>query len=120
MSLLGPQGFRELGERILQRSHYAARRIDELPNASVRWGGFFKEFVVDFAQPVDAEVNAKLRERGIFGGGEPSRSSSALYCVTEVHAQEDIDRLVDALAEVTRVTRLPNYHAARWDEPVVY
>ena len=100
MSLLGPQGFRELGERILQRSHYAARRIDELPNASVRWGGFFKEFVVDFAQPVEA-INAKLRERGIFGGGAIT-SSSALYCVTEVHAQEDIDRLVDALAEVTK------------------
>ena len=100
MSLLGPQGFRELGERILQRSHYAARRIDELPNASVRWDGFFKEFVVDFAQPVD-EINAKLREHGIFGGGAIS-SNSALYCVTEVHAQEDIDRLVDALAEVTK------------------
>ena len=100
MSLLGPQGFRELGERILQRSHYAARRIDELPNASVRWGGFFKEFVVDFAQPVET-INAKLRERGIFGGGAIT-SNSALYCVTEVHDQEDIDRLVEALAEVTK------------------
>ena len=69
MSLLGPQGFAELGERILQRSHYAARRIDELPNASVRWGGFFKEFVVDFAAARCSEVNAALRERGIFGGG---------------------------------------------------
>jgi glycine dehydrogenase subunit 1 len=99
MSLLGPQGFRELGERILQRSHYAANRIDELPHASVRHGGFFKEFVVDFEQPV-SDVNAALRERGIFGGGELTRNS-ALYCVTEVHTQADIDRLVDALAEVT-------------------
>ena len=55
---------------------------------------------IDFAQPVEA-INAKLRERGIFGGGAIT-SSSALYCVTEVHAQEDIDRLVDALAEVTK------------------
>jgi glycine dehydrogenase subunit 1 len=99
MSLLGPQGFAELGERILQRSHYAARRIDALPNASVRYGGFFKEFVVDFQRPV-SDINARLRERGIFGGGEIS-PDSALYCVTEVHAQEDIDRLVEALAEVT-------------------
>jgi glycine dehydrogenase subunit 1 len=99
MSLLGPQGFAELGERILQRSHYAARRIDALANVSVRHGGFFKEFVVDFAQPV-SEVNAALKERGIFGGGALS-DNSALYCVTEVHTQDDIDRLVEALSEVT-------------------
>ncbi|WP_028062134.1 aminomethyl-transferring glycine dehydrogenase subunit GcvPA [Solirubrobacter soli] len=99
MSLLGPQGFAELGDRILQRSHYAARRIDELPNASVRHSGFFKEFVVDFDKPVE-EINAALRAKGIFGGGELT-PTSALYCVTEVHTQQDIDRLVEALAEVT-------------------
>jgi len=38
--------------------------------------------------------------KSIFGGGEIA-ANSALYCVTEVHAQEDIDRLVEALAEVT-------------------
>jgi glycine dehydrogenase subunit 1 len=100
MSLLGPRGFHELGERILQRSHYAARRIDELPNVSVRYSGFFKEFVVDFQQPVTT-INAALRARGIFGGGEIT-PNSALYCVTEVHDQQDIDRLVEALEEVTK------------------
>jgi glycine dehydrogenase subunit 1 len=99
MSLLGPQGFAELGERILQRSHYAASRIDELPNASVRHGGFFKQFVVDFERPVET-INAALRERGIFGGAAIA-PTSALYCVTEVHSRQDIDRLVEALAEVT-------------------
>ena len=43
----------------------------------------------------------------IFGGGDlsashPQLGQCALYCVTEVHAQEDVDRLVEALAEVTR------------------
>ena len=42
-----------------------------------------------------------LRERGIFGGGALSERA-ALYCVTEVHGEDDIDRLVEALAEVTR------------------
>jgi glycine dehydrogenase subunit 1 len=109
MSLLGPQGFVELGERILQRSHYAAARIAELPGVEVRWGGFFKELVVDFNATgrTVAQVDAGLRKRGIFGGGDlssshPQLGQSALYCVTEVHAQEDIDRLVAALAEVTR------------------
>jgi glycine dehydrogenase subunit 1 len=109
MALMGPQGFVELGESILQRSHYAARRIAELPGVRVRWPGFFKELVVDFTDTgrTVAEVNAALLARGIFGGGDLSRSHAglgqcALYCVTEVHTQEDIDRLARELAEVTR------------------
>jgi glycine dehydrogenase subunit 1 len=101
MSMLGPQGFAEVGELILRRSHSAARRIAELPGVSVRHSGFFKEFVVDFETRTVAEVNAGLRERGIFGGGALSERA-ALYCVTEVHDEDDIDRLVEALAEVTR------------------
>jgi glycine dehydrogenase subunit 1 len=50
-------------------------------------------------------VNAALREREIFGGKDLSRDfpqlgQSALYCVTEVHTQADIDRLTSAVAEV--------------------
>jgi glycine dehydrogenase subunit 1 len=109
MALMGPQGFREIGEAILQRSHYAARRIDELPGVDVKWSdGFFKEFVVDFGgtRRTVADVNRALRERGIFGGkdlsvGHPQLGQSALYCVTEVHTQPDLDRLVEALREVT-------------------
>jgi glycine dehydrogenase subunit 1 len=109
MALLGPQGFVELGEAILQRSHYAARRLAALPGVEVRWPGFFKELVVDFAGTGRsvAEVNEGLRAHGIFGGGDlstafPQLAPCALYCVTEVHAQEDIDRLVEALEEITR------------------
>ena len=48
---------------------------------------------------------AALRERGIFGGQDLSRDfpglgQAALYCVTEVHTQADLDRLVAAVAEV--------------------
>jgi glycine dehydrogenase subunit 1 len=107
MSLLGPTGFAELGELILLRSHYAAARIAEIPGLNVRWPGFFKEFVVDFndSGKTVAQVNGALRERSIFGGGDllqahPQLGQCALYCVTEVHAQADIDRLAEALTEV--------------------
>lgn len=109
MAAMGPTGFADLGELILQRSHYAATRLSGLPGVSVRWGGFFKELVVDFGGCglTVAAVNARLLERGIFGGGDlsgshPELGQCALYCVTEVHTKEDIDRLVDAVAEVTR------------------
>jgi len=103
MSLLGPQGFVELGELIVQRARYAAALLDEVEGVSVRWkDGFFKEFVADLERPV-AEVNRGLRERGIFGGKElPELGRSSLWCVTEVHAKADLDRLASALEEVMR------------------
>jgi glycine dehydrogenase subunit 1 len=109
LSLLGPQGLREVGEGIIQRAHYAAGRIGAIKGvrAPMFHSAHFKEFVVNFDATGKrvSEINAALREHGIFGGHDLSRShpelgQSALYCVTEVHAQADIDRLVAALEEV--------------------
>jgi glycine dehydrogenase subunit 1 len=69
--------------------------------------GFFKEFVVNFDGTGKAvsDVNRALRERRIFGGKDLSRElpelgASALYCVTEVHTADDVERLAAALGEV--------------------
>jgi glycine dehydrogenase subunit 1 len=110
MSLMGPDGFRDIGESILQRSHYAAQKISEIPGVKILWpAGFFKEFVVNFdgSKKKVAEVNQALLAKKIFGGKDissefPQYGQSALYCVTEIHTQADIDALVSALKEVTR------------------
>jgi glycine dehydrogenase subunit 1 len=108
MSLLGPQGFREVGELILQRSRYAAALLDEIDGVGVKWpAGFFKEFVVTFEGGSVADVNRELRDRGIFGGKDlsadfPELGQSALYCVTEVHSAADLERLAGALEEAVR------------------
>ena len=111
LALLGPQGLADLGRGILERARYAARRLGEIPGvrAPAFSAPFFKEFVVDFAETgrTVAEVNSALREQGIFGGLDlseqyPELGQSALFCVTEMHSQADIDRLVDELAEVLR------------------
>jgi glycine dehydrogenase subunit 1 len=108
LSLMGPEGFAEVGRLIIARSHYAARRLAEIDGVRVVFPeGFFKEFVVDFGgsgRTVE-EVNRRLRDRGIFGGKDlssdfPELGQSALYCVTEVHTQADLDRLASAVAEV--------------------
>jgi glycine dehydrogenase subunit 1 len=109
LALLGPQGIAELAQGIMQRSQYAARRVGELVGvrSPMLDAPFFKEFVVNFdgTGKSVAEVNAALRERGIFGGKDlsselPELGQSALYCITEVHTQADVDRLVGELAEV--------------------
>lgn len=108
MALLGPQGFREVGEVILQRSHQAAKLLAGVPGLRIAFPcGFFKEVVVSFdgTGKSVAAVNDALRARGIFGGRDlsaefPALGQSALYAFTEVHTGEDIARLVAALQEI--------------------
>ena len=110
MSLMGPSGFKSIGHSILERSHYAALKIAEIPNLTIPWRtDFFKEFVVNFdaTDKTVAEVNTALMTHKIFGGKDlsedfPELGQSALYSVTEIHTQEDLDTLVAALEEVTK------------------
>jgi glycine dehydrogenase subunit 1 len=95
----------------MQRTQYAMEEITQIDGIRVLFFGshHFKEFVVNFdgTSKTVGEVNQDLLVRGIFGGKDislefPELGQSCLYCVTEVHAKADIDRLVDTLEEVTK------------------
>ena len=110
LALMGPQGMVEVGEAIMQRTRYAMGKIERVPGLHVLFSNapHFREFVVNFDQSGKrvAEVNRSLLARGIFGGKDlssefPQLGQSALYCVSEIHSQADIDRLVESLVEVT-------------------
>jgi glycine dehydrogenase subunit 1 len=110
LALMGPQGMADIGEGIMIRARYAMQQMDKLKGvlAPVFRSPHFKEFTVNFdgTGKTVAEINEMLLARDIFGGkdlsGEfPELGQSALYCVTEVHTKEDIDRLVQSLKEVT-------------------
>jgi glycine dehydrogenase subunit 1 len=109
LALMGPQGMFELGEGIMARARYAMMQLNRV--SGIRAPGIgalhFGEFVVDFngTGRTVAEINRALRARGVFGGADlsaefPELGQSALYSVTEVHTQADIDRLAATLAEV--------------------
>jgi glycine dehydrogenase subunit 1 len=106
MALMGPQGFREVGEAIICRAHEAAKALAAIPGVRIAFpSGFFKEVVVTFEGRTVAEVNAALRDKGIFGGQDlsadfPSLGQSALYAFTEIHTADDIARLAAALREI--------------------
>jgi glycine dehydrogenase subunit 1 len=109
LALLGPQGMVEIGEGIMARARYAMMQIGQIEGieAPVFHAPHFQEFAVRFdgTGRTVAEVNAALLKRGIFGGKDlsaefPDLGQSALYCVTEIHTQADIDRLASALREV--------------------
>ena len=108
LALLGPQGIQEMGKLILQKSQYAMKKISEIKGIKIPLSrsAHFKEFVVDFntTGKTVKEVNKALLEEGIFGGKDistefPQLGNSALYCVTEIHIKEDIDKLAQALSE---------------------
>ncbi len=109
LALMGPQGMKEIGETILYHSRYAMQELAKIKG--VRTDLFtaphFKEFVVNFdgTGKKVADINKALLEKDIFGSKDLSREfpwlgESALYCFTEIHTKEDIDRLVAALKEV--------------------
>jgi glycine dehydrogenase subunit 1 len=109
LSLMGPQGMVEISKGIMARSQYAVLQLDAISGVKtpVFQSPHFKEFIVNFddtGKSVD-EINKTLLGEGIFGGLDlsarfPELGQSALYCVTEVHTQADIDTLAKALQEV--------------------
>ena len=109
LALMGPLGMRELGEGILQRRKYITKLLNQIPGvtAPALSATPFKEFVVDFNSSGLAvtQINQRLLEMGIFGGKDlseefPQLGQSALFCVTEIHSQADLDRLAVSIQEV--------------------
>jgi glycine dehydrogenase subunit 1 len=109
LALMGPQGMVDIGEGIMTRARYAMMQLDRIAGIEVPifQSPHFQEFVVSFdgTGRTVTEINRALLAHGIFGGldlsqGFPELGQSALYCVSEVHTQADIDRLASTLKEI--------------------
>lgn len=101
LSLLGPQGLREVATQCYHKAHYAADQIARIDGYSLPIAGtFFNEFVVRCPGP-PAELNRWLLRHGIIGGLDISDKieNGMLLCVTEVNTRAEIDRLLTVLAE---------------------
>ncbi len=110
LALMGPQGMQELGEGIMQRVAYAEKLLSGMKGIKVLFSSsHFKEFVVNFdgTGKSVAAINKALLKHQIFGGKDlkkdfPELGNSALYCITEIHTQEDIDKLINAIKEICK------------------
>jgi glycine dehydrogenase subunit 1 len=101
LSLLGKQGLREMAEQNLAKARYAAGELARLPGVRRAFSGAaFNEFVMEFPCSVKLLNGELLREKIIgplaLGQFYPEQTKRALYCVTEVHSREEIDRMVTA------------------------
>jgi glycine cleavage system P protein (glycine dehydrogenase) subunit 1 len=105
LSLVGKSGLRQVAELCYHKAHYAAEQLSKLPGMGLCFNEpYFHEFALCVGQPVE-EVNAHLLEHGIVGGYDlgqdyPALKDHMLVAVTEMNSKEEIDALVDVLAEV--------------------
>ena len=105
LSLLGQTGLRQVAELCYQKAHYAAEKISKIKGYSLCFEApFFHEFSVCCPKPV-AEINEHLLEHGFLGGYDlgqdyPALKDHMLIAVTEMNTKDEIDALVDVLAEV--------------------
>jgi glycine dehydrogenase subunit 1 len=103
LSLLGPQGLREVGETCMALAGYAKERLADaglelvFPEKAT-----FKEFAVRTGRNA-REALATARAKGIYAGYPLGRDyagldDALLVAVTEKRTVEEIDRLAEALA----------------------
>ena len=87
LSLMGPDGLRQVGEQCHAKAHYLAAELCRLPGVSLRYPGpFFHEFVTDSARTPEGAFRPGVARHpgGLAGGGraavvrhgeaEPSRA----------------------------------------------
>jgi glycine dehydrogenase subunit 1 len=105
LSLLGKKGLRQVADLCYQKAHYAAKELVKIKGFNLTHDEpFFHEFTLECPVPA-SEINAHLLEHGILGGYDlgqdyPSLANHLLIAVTEMNTKEEIDMLVEVLAEV--------------------
>lgn len=111
LSLLGPQGLREVAELSCRKAHYAADRLKQIKGFEVVYSApFFKEFVlkcphgsnmaIHRAAAAGIDIGPALnRFTGIDWIPAEEKDQLLLIAVTESRTKEEIDRLVEVLAQ---------------------
>lgn len=104
LSLLGPQGLREVGEQCLAKSSYAKELLCKLPGVKLAFSSpTFQEFVVK-TEEEPARINKRLWNAGILGGLDlgrfyPELQQHILLCVTEIRSRAEIENLARVWGE---------------------
>jgi glycine dehydrogenase subunit 1 len=105
LSLLGPEGLRQVARHSHAKAVYAADRIAELPGYAVLTPApFYNEFLIR-SRMEGAELQHRLVEQRLLAGvtlarDYPGFERTLLVAVTEQNTRAEIDRLVDALRSV--------------------
>jgi glycine dehydrogenase subunit 1 len=102
LSTMGKQGLRKVANLCLQKAHYLAKRLTELPGVELVYprARFFKEFVVSLPRPAEEVAQALLPNylAGLpLSRYEAGREHHLLIAVTEKRTRQEMDEFVHAL-----------------------
>ena len=104
VATLGKRGLARVGELSAAKARYAADRLTQVPGVSLRFDApFFKEFTLRLPKSPE-RVAARLARARILAGVplkafDRRLADCLLVAVTEKRTKEEIDQLVDALAQ---------------------
>ncbi|MDD4079072.1 MAG: aminomethyl-transferring glycine dehydrogenase subunit GcvPA [Eubacteriales bacterium] len=105
MSLLGPEGLREVARQSLLKAAFAREQLAAIPGVGLPFAGpFFKEFVVTLPKPANVVIEAMLG-KGYYAGIDlgrffPELRDHLLVAVTEKRSKDEILGCSAALREV--------------------
>lgn len=105
MSLMGPQGLREVAAQSLAKAAFTLEQMTAVPGVELPFAGpFFKEFVLKLPQPA-AKVIAAMADKGYYVGIDlgrffPDMNDCLLMAVTEKRSKAEILGCAAALREV--------------------
>ncbi|MEX2355584.1 MAG: aminomethyl-transferring glycine dehydrogenase subunit GcvPA [Thermaerobacterales bacterium] len=106
MATVGKQGFQEVADLCLQKSHYLKEQLGEIERFEPAFPHqpFFKEFVIRSKLPVP-DVLAELQEQRILGGLAlapyyPDLADCFLVAVTEKRTRAELDHFVARLEAI--------------------
>jgi len=98
LNALGPNTFKEIGQRACDLAHYLAYSLLKEGCELVYNHEFFNEFIVKL--PVSCkDLNNKLKEKDILGG-LPISENEMMFALTEVNTLQEIEVLLESLKEV--------------------
>ena len=99
LSVMGPQGLREVNEKCYSGAHYLYNELLKTGKFEAVFPDkpFLKEFVLKPLVDLDA-LRSRLQEAGFFAA-LPTEEGYASFCVTEKRSKEEIDALVAIVKE---------------------
>lgn len=97
LSSLGKTGFEELSKTVMANARYAYLNIDAINGftAPCFKATYFREFMVKSDKTV-AELEQALNSIGM-SGGIPVDDHTAIFCITDKHTKEDINKLCEVM-----------------------
>jgi len=102
MSLVGPNGLKEIGEHNYSKAHYLLDALESTHHFKKAFSGeFFNEFVVESDLDIQ-KFEKNLFKKRIIGplvlpNVDRSSKGKLLFCATEANTSEEIDRLISVV-----------------------